>query len=126
MHVAHGDGAALEVGLLDDTSVGRGDARAGLADVWNLQDDHVAAVAAALLQQPPSRGACLLRRDDLEEGLAHREHRILQAELADARIVVGVVEAEDSTDVGLRCGKILTHQGDLSKAHWMVELPVVG
>src|SRR6185312_4424190 len=49
--------------------------------------------------------------------------RVLESELADARVVVGVVEAQDRADVGLAGGEVAAHEGDLAKAHgWLLPL----
>ena len=115
--MAHGHFAVAQVGLLNDARAGRGDPRAGDGDVLHLQDHHVAAVAAALFEEPAGGRALLLRRHHFEESLANREDRVLQAELAHARIIIGVVEAEDGADVRLAGGEVAADEGDLAKAH---------
>ena len=54
--------------------------------VGDLEHQHVAAIAAAALDQAPGRGVRPLGRHDLQEGVPEREHGVAQAEVADARI----------------------------------------
>src|SRR5207249_2631436 len=74
----------VEVDLPDDADPHLPHPLARGVEVVDLEDDHVAAVAAVPLEVPPGRGPLLDRRDDLEEGVAEREDGVAQAELADA------------------------------------------
>ena len=62
------------------------DALARRRQVVELEHRHVAAVAAAPLDQPSGGGVLLHGRDDLEERVAEAEDRIPQPEVAHARI----------------------------------------
>ena len=68
----------------------------GLVDVVDLEDGHVAAVAAVPGEEAPGRRARtgLDRRDHLEERVAHRKHRVAEPELTDARIGERLTRAE--------------------------------
>jgi len=63
-------------------------------EVLEIEDRHVAAVATVTRHVPPRRGVLLHRRDDLEEGVADREDRVLESEEAHARIVEGLADSE--------------------------------
>ena len=54
--------------------------------VVDLEHEHVAAIAAAALEQAAGRGLRPHRRNDLEERVAEREHGVAQTEVADAWI----------------------------------------
>src|SRR5262245_56010344 len=57
-------------------------------------DHHVAAVAAAPVEVATGGGAFADRGHHLEEAVAHREQRVLEAVLADARVAMADLEAE--------------------------------
>ena len=86
-----GKGGAVLVHLVGNARRGVFDPIQGLRQVINLQDHHVPAVAAAFLQQPAGSRARLFRRDDLQKGIPDGEDGIAQAVLADAGIVIGVI-----------------------------------
>ena len=71
-------------------------ARFGGVEVRHLEHHHVAAVAAAAVEQPPGRGVRLNRRDDLEERVADREHRVAQTESATPGSLNGSPSGSDS------------------------------
>ena len=86
-------------------------------DVVDLQDHHVAAVATALFEQATGSGALLHRHHHLEEGVADRHHRILEAVLGDCRIIEADLDAEDMGDVVDHRGEPGGHQRNLTKSH---------
>ena len=61
-----------------------------VVEVVDLEDRHVAAVAAAPVEQPAGRRAVLGRRDHLEELVTDRHQGVVQAERGDA----GIAEAD--------------------------------
>ena len=62
--------------------------------IRDLEHEHVTAVAASPLDQPPGRGPVADRRDDLQERVAEREHGVAQAEVADALVGERLTERE--------------------------------
>ena len=70
--------------------------------VFALDDDHVAAVAAAAFEITPGRGAAARRRHHFEEVAADRQQRVLQSELADPGIAVTDLKTEHGGDFGDR------------------------
>jgi hypothetical protein len=65
-----------------------------------LEDDHVAAIAPALFEEAARGRPRLLRRDDFEEGVADHEDFVFEAVLADAGVVVALVQAQHGADPG--------------------------
>jgi hypothetical protein len=84
----------VEVEAPDGADAERAHPLARGLQVVELEHDHVAAVAAAALEVPAGGRPVLLRRDDLDERVAERHHRVAQAEVRDAGIVERVAEAE--------------------------------
>ena len=63
-------------------------------EIVELDHQHVPAVAPRWSSSAAGGGARSQRRDDLEERVPEREHRIAQPEVLDARIGVGLAEPE--------------------------------
>ena len=83
------------------TAVVGDDAHAQLIDtcpvtreVVGLEDQHVAAVTAATVQVPLCRCSLHDGRDHLDELVAHRDHRVVQTEPVDVRVVVPGADVE--------------------------------
>jgi hypothetical protein len=82
-----------------------------------LEDRHVAGVSAAF-RDPALRGRVVAhRRDHLEEGLADRQHRVVQAEHRDARIAERTADAEHVAQRGDRSFEIGRRERDLTQPH---------
>jgi hypothetical protein len=62
-------------------------------EIVELEDQHVAGLAAALELAPGGRPV-LGGGDDLEEVLAQRAHNVVQPERADARVAERLAESE--------------------------------
>ncbi len=114
MEVQAGDpvGGRLE----DHPGSGLGEAAAAGLEVVDLQDDHVAAVAAALGEEAPGGRARLGRRHDLQQLVAHRVQNVSEAEPGHAGVPEAGFEAEVLLDVRLDGGEVRGHEGHLSKA----------
>jgi hypothetical protein len=69
-----------QVDLPGGAHAGLGGARAGCLEVLEVEDHHVAAVAAVAGHVTARGGVGLGRRDDLEEAVAEREDVVLEAE----------------------------------------------
>ena len=76
-------------------------ARARGVEVLEIEQHHVAAVAAVALQIAPRRRVRPRRRDDLQEAVAEREHGVAQAELRHARVAKGLVQPERVAQLAL-------------------------
>ena len=63
--VQMGEGDAIAIKLIGNAHALSNDPLAGRSKVLALEDRHIAAVAAALVDQPPGRSARLGRRDHL-------------------------------------------------------------
>lgn len=90
-------------------------------EVGDLQHRHVAADVGARALELPRRGprAGLLvthRRDDLEEGVPDREHRVGEAEVGDGGIAIGLAEAELLAEPPHRSLEIVGAEDRLSQA----------
>jgi hypothetical protein len=71
----------------------RARARSREREIVELEEEHVAALAAAL-EVAPGRRPVLGRRDDLEEVVAQRAYDVVQPEHADARVAKGLAQSE--------------------------------
>ena len=96
-----------------------GDPPSGRTDVIDLEYRHVAAVPAALLEVAARGGAGLNRRHDLDEGFSCSEDRVLQSELADARIVEGIRPPERLLELSRDLLEIASHERYLAEP-WKV------
>jgi hypothetical protein len=90
-------------------------ARAVAVEVVRLQDEHVAALAAPV-QVPTRRRTLLERRDQLDELLAEGVHRVVDAELRDARISIRRVERQQFGELPRRRGEVADDEDDLADA----------
>ena len=84
----------VEIDRPDDADAEVGDAPARALEVGELEDDHVATVAAVALEVPAGGRPVLRGRDDLQELVAEREDRVAQSELAHARVGERLAEPE--------------------------------
>jgi hypothetical protein len=85
---------------------------AQLAEVGDLEDRHVAAVAATIDEAARGR-ARLVRRHDLEEVGADLVHGVVEAEGADTRVGVGIAQADVAFERIASRGQVAGDQGDL-------------
>ncbi len=69
-------------------------------EIVDLHDHHVAAVAAAALEEPTGGRVLRDRRDDLEKRVADGHDGVAQAERGDVGIAEGDLDAEDRGAVG--------------------------
>jgi hypothetical protein len=90
--------------------------RAGRRQIENLEHQHVAAVAAAPLEQAAGGGAAPDGRDDLEERVAQREHRVAQAE----PIHTGIYERLAQPELGPQC---VRHRLELARGQHSLSEP---
>jgi hypothetical protein len=58
-------------------------------------DDHVARAVGPLGQEAGGGGVFLQRGDELDEGAAESQERVLQSEGLDQRVAIGDLDAED-------------------------------
>ena len=86
----------FERDLPDDAHAEPLHALARRREVVGLEDRHVAGVPAAPVEPAAGGGVGLHRRDHLEEGVADREHHVLEPELGHARVPEGLAEPEDA------------------------------
>ena len=115
-------GGVVELRLPHDAHAEPLHARAVARTVLRLHDHHVAAVAAAALEQATRGGAGAVRRDHLEVGVADRHHRVAQAEHLDARIVERDLDAEHVTERLDGRLELARHQRDLTQTAWAILL----
>jgi hypothetical protein len=94
VHVAGTD--VVEVDVEDPPQPAAVDVRTGVVHVLDLEDGHVAAVAAHPLHEPLGRAAVTGHqgRDHLQERVAHREDGVVQPERVDPWIVERLAEAQ--------------------------------
>src|SRR5439155_8656553 len=86
-------------------------------EVVELEDHHVAAVAAASLQVAAGRRSVLLRRDDLEERVADREDGVAEAERADPGILERLEQAESLPQPACHRVQVARGQDGLPQTH---------
>jgi hypothetical protein len=86
-------------------------------EIVDLDDHHIARVAAAPREQSSGRSVVARGRDDLEEGVTGREHRIEESEHGDARIAEGDLEPEDRAEIGDGLVEVARQQRDLPQSH---------
>src|SRR6185369_1881716 len=98
MNVGKGDAVAIL--LVDNSRAGRSHAVTRLGKVVSLQDHHIAAIAAALLEQATGGRPFHHGRDDLEEGVPDREYQISQAVPSYNGINISIVKTKYRSDVG--------------------------
>jgi hypothetical protein len=110
-------GDVVERHLPDDPHADGGEPTAVGGQIGRLEDHHVAAVAAALVEEPSRRRAVADRRDDLEELRADRHDGVLEPELADARIAEPDLETEDGAEVADDRLERARDEGDLADVH---------
>jgi len=96
--------------------------RARSVEIVRLHDHHVAALAAPL-EVPPRGRARPHRRDELDELVAEREHRVVDAELGDARIAKRRIEPEQLGKPPRARREVADDEDDLADAQHR-ELPV--
>jgi hypothetical protein len=116
LRVQVGGGHVVVVALGHGADAELGDARPGGAHVVDLEDGHVAAIAAAPLEVAACRRPLLHGSDDLEERVADGEHAVLEAEDVDARIVERVLQTELALELVGHGRERLGGQGDLAQA----------
>ena len=88
----------------------------GRRQVGNLEQRHVPALAATPRQVPPGPVSGLRGRHHLDEGVASREYRVSQAELAHPRIVEGRRPAERPAKLAGHQAAVARHHGHLAQA----------
>jgi len=96
--------------------------RARTVEIVGLHDHHVAALAAPL-EVPPRGRARPHRRDELDELVAEREHRVVDAKLGDARIAKRRIEPEQLGKPPRARREVADDEDDLADAQHR-ELPV--
>jgi hypothetical protein len=112
------DGRDVRIGdLPDDPGPGLGHAPAVGVEVVGLDDHHVAGVTTPALQEATRRRVGSDRRHDLEEGVSHGHHGVLEAEDPHAGIAVGDFDSEDGAQVGDHGLDLSSGDCDLSNAH---------
>src|SRR5690349_23369119 len=99
--------------------------RAGRRQVGDLEDRHVAAVAAAPLQIPAGRGARLYRGHHLDERVPGREHRVGQPEPPHTRVVKGLAPAERIPQLARHLTAVVRHQGYLAETGAGQHIPTI-
>ena len=102
-----------------------GDPAAGRRQVPDLEYRHVPAVTATPLEVPACGGVRPRGRHHLHERVAHREHRVGQAELSYPRIVKGHRPDEDAAQFASHLAAIARHQGDLAQARSARHTPTI-
>jgi hypothetical protein len=85
--------------------------------VVHLEQQHVAAIAAAAVEVAARSGAFSGGRHHLEQVAVHRHECVVQAEVAHARVVEAHLDAEHGTEVVHRVVEFAGHEGDLAQAH---------
>lgn len=115
MQVGRGD--VGEVDLPDHAHAELPCSGARATEVLEIEDDHVAAVAAVAIDVPPRRGAILRRRDDLEEAVTEREDGVGEPEEADAGVVEGLAEAEHGAQRARHRLEVAGGEHRLTKPH---------
>ena len=116
MEVGEGDAVAILLG--DNSCASRSHPVARLSKAASLQDYHITAIAAALLEQATCGRPFDHGRDDLEEGVADRKDHVGQAIPSYGGINMSVVKTKRRSDVGPRRVQIPRHKRYLSKAHF--------
>ena len=86
-------------------------------EIVDLHDHHVAAVAAAALEEAAGRRVAGDRRHDLEKRVADGHDGVPQPERRDVRIAKRHLDAEDGGAVGDDGIEIARHERDLPEAH---------
>jgi hypothetical protein len=105
---------SLLLELEDCSDAELGDAFAAKRVIVAVCDDHIAAVAVAAFQEPPSCGPRTRRRNDLEELAPDWDDGILEAEATDARVAKSDFESEDGIQVVDHARQRARHQSHLS------------
>ena len=103
-----------------------GDPATGRRQVPDLEYRHVPAVTAAPLEVPAGGSSRPRGRHHLLERVAHREHRVGQAELSYPRIVKGRRPAENPAQFPSHLAAVARHQGDLAQARSAGHTPTIG
>ena len=88
-----GAGNVRKISLPDHPHANVVDPPASLGHVRDLENGHVAAIAASAVEVPTCCRVGLYRRNDLDEGVPHREDRVLQPELQNPWVVERVIDA---------------------------------
>ena len=121
-----GPGDVGQVGGPDHPYPQVGDPAAGRRQVFDLEYRHVPAVTAAPLEVPAGGSARPRGGHHLHERVAHREHRVGQAELSYPWIVKGRRPAEDPAQFACHLAAVARHQGDLAQARSAGHTPTLG
>src|SRR5262249_22239984 len=111
-------GGAVAILLVDYPCAGRSHSVTRLRKAVRLQDNHIAAIASALLKQATCRRPFDHGRDDLEEGITDRKDQVSQAIPSYGGINMSVVETKQRSDVGSGCLQISRHKRYLPKPHF--------
>jgi hypothetical protein len=106
-----------QIGLPHGTDAERLEAGAIAIEIVALDDQHVAAVAAASLEIALRRGTRIDRRDDFEERVADRHHGVAQAELLHGGVVEGHFDAEHAREVADGGVQVARHDHELAEPH---------
>ena len=110
-----GAGHVGEVDLPDDAHAEVGQAAPGGGEIVELEDGHVPAVAAPAFEVAARGCAGPDRGDHLQEGVAHRHHRVLEPELGHARVAEGLAQPQLAAQRALHRFETLSHQGHLAE-----------
>ncbi len=105
----------LADGLVHETHTHLVEASAYRLEVVDLEDHHVATVAAALVEQSAGGGSGLGRRHDLEQFVADREQRVAQPERGHSRVAVTQLDAELAPHPSLGGRQVGCNHDDLTK-----------
>jgi hypothetical protein len=95
----------------------RGGAPARALDVIELEHDHVAAITAEAVQVAAGGRAGRDRRDDLDERVAERHHRVPEAECRDGGIAERLAQLEPGAQRRGDRLQIAGDEDDLTEAH---------
>jgi len=86
-------------------------------EVVDLDDDHVAAVAAAPVEIAAGGGVWAHGRYDLEEGVADGHHRVLEAEHGDLGVSVTDLQSQHAGDLRDLGVEPVGDEGNLAQLH---------
>ncbi len=110
-------GDVWQIDLPDDAHAGIVRTRARALEVLDVEDDHVAPVAAVALEVATGRCLRAHRRDDLEERVPQREHRVRQPELSHPRIAKRLPEPKCRAERGGDRLELARHQHGLAQTY---------
>ena len=123
MKVGRGD--VGQIGGPDHPHPQASDPTAGRRQVRDLEYRHVPAVTAPPLEVPAGGRVRLRGRHHLHERVAHRKHRVGQAEPAHPRIVKRRRPAERPAQLARHLAAVARHQGHLAQARSAQHTPTI-